>query len=126
MKKQIGIVALVLVLLAVMASGCITNPTPQQNTTVAPSTPAPAAPTQTTTKSSSSSNGADINPVDGTIGTYMGVFSGYPGYRSSDGSIIWLCDAKNHFKMYGYMSDFEANGNQWKDSDLTTVTWNPS
>ena len=123
MKKQgIGILAILLVIgLAVAVSGC-TSSTPDQTNV---STPAPSQDTSTqSTPTQSTHEAADVSPVDGSIGTYVETVDGYPGYESADGSYIWMCDKKDHIKMYGYMADYEANGNQWKDSDLTTVAWN--
>jgi len=137
MKKGMSIIGILLVIgLAVAISGC-TSTTPTNNTSVTPAqtntTPAPAqtstTPAQTdtstaTSDSSTTKEAANVNPVDGSIGTYMGMYSGYPGYESSDGTILWICDKKTHTKMYGYLADFKANGNQWNDGDLTTVAWN--
>ena len=131
--KAIGILGILgIILLVVGMSGCTstsnntTATAPVQNTSSpAASAPAPAATnTDTSSQSTSTSEAADINPVDGTVGVYQGQFSGYPGYMSSDGSILWIADKKTHTKMYGYMSVYEANGNQWNDGDLTTVPWN--
>ena len=125
-KKGISILGILLVIgLAVMVSGCTSSTPDNSSIATAPNTSTTPASTTTSTSSADiSSQGANINPVDGSTGVYMGVFSGFPGYRSSDSTILWVCDKKDHIKMWGYMSDYEANGNTWKDSDLHTVTWN--
>jgi hypothetical protein len=125
MKRQgMSIIGILLVIgLAVAVSGC-TSTTPTQTPAPANITNTPDTTTQNTAPASTTTEAANVNPVDGSIGTYMGVFDGFPGYSSSDQSIIWVCDKKDHIKMWGYMSDYKANGDQWKDSDLHTVTWN--
>jgi hypothetical protein len=131
-SKTYGILGILgIVLFVVAMSGCVSD-TSNNTTATAPvqNTSAPAAPANTDTSTQTESTqttpkeAANINPVDGTVGVYQGKFSGYPGYVSSDGTILWIADKKTHTKMYGYMSTYEANGNQWNDGDLTTVPWN--
>ena len=127
-----GFVLLLLVLgiIGAMTSGpsdTTTTTTTPATTTPAPATTTTSTPDTTSTSSSSSSSGEAEStcPVCGGTGTYMGMFSGFPGYicyNHSGDQILFVCNDEYDFKMWSYYSDYKYD-EYLSEDELHTVSW---
>lgn len=98
----------------------VVNTTPVETAPAAPATPAPATPAPATTSEAESQC-----PVCGETATYMGMFSGFPGYicYNHADTIMFVCDDEYDFKMWSYYSDYIYD-EHLSDDEIHMVTWN--